>query len=88
MIIGLDIYSAYGIHHSKLEPGIKLRKGNSVLNGLGLTLSVFCFITGLWHQQTAGWSSDKTLLVIAFAFGVAHFAFYMVRIYRMASEKA
>ena len=88
MLIGLDIYAAYGIHHSKLEEGVKLRRGNSVLNGLGLGLSILCFITGLWHQQTAGWSSSKILLVIAFAIGASHFAYYMVRIYRQASEKA
>ena len=88
MVIGLDIYSAYGIHHSVLEPGTALRRGNGVLNALGLTLSVLCFITGLWHQQTAGWNSGKTLLVIAFAFGISHFAFYMVRIYRQTSRKA
>ncbi len=67
---------------------MKLRRGNSVLNGLGLGLSVLCFITGLWHQQTAGWDSGKALLIIAFAMGASHFAYYMVRIYRQTSEKA
>lgn len=84
MIIGLDVYAAYGISHSKLEGGVRLRRGNGVLNALGLGLSVLCFITGLWHQQTAGWDSGKLLLVIAFIMGAGHFAYYMARIYRQA----
>lgn len=87
MIIGLDIYSTYGIHHSRLEPGKKLRSGNGVLNGLGIALSILCFITGLWHQQTAGWNSGKVMLIIAFVAGAGHFVYYMMRIYRQASIK-
>jgi basic amino acid/polyamine antiporter, APA family len=87
MVIGLDVYTAYGIHHSKLETGTALRKGNSTLNALGITLSVLCFITGLWHQQSAGWNSGKTLLILAFATGAAHFIYYMTRIYRQAAGK-
>lgn len=84
MVVGLDVYSLYGVKHSKLEPGKKLRKGNSVLNALGVALSVLCFITGLWHQQTAGWNSSKTLMFIAFAVGVAHFVYYFMRIYKQS----
>lgn len=68
MLIGLDIYSHYGIRHSHLEPtgenGAE-RRGVTVLNALGLALSVLCVITGFWHQQTAGWATDKTMLVLA-----------------------
>lgn len=66
MLIGLDVYASYGRKYSKLEPGQTHRKGDIVLNILGLALSVLCIITGLWHQQTVGWDADKTLLTISF----------------------
>ena len=58
MLIGLDVYAGYGIKHSKLEPGKKHRKGDNVLNVMGLVLSVLSIITGLWHQQTIGWNKN------------------------------
>ncbi|MBQ8888207.1 MAG: amino acid permease, partial [Bacteroidaceae bacterium] len=60
MLIGLDIYSLYGIKHSKLENNVPRRRGVTVLNALGIAMSVLAVITGLWHQQTAGWDTDKT----------------------------
>lgn len=88
MLIGLDIYSHYGIRHSKLEPGLAHRRGMSVLNGLGLALSVLCVITGLWHQQTAGWNADKTMLIIAVAFGFIHLVYYVLRLSRHSGHAA
>lgn len=87
MIIGLDIYTAYGMKHSRLEHGIKYRRGNSALNGFGLVLSLLCIITGFWHQQTVGWEESKVLFTISFLMGAAHFGFYMIRVYRHAWQK-
>ena len=87
MLIGLDIYASYGINRSKLEPDVPYRKGNLVLNVTGLTLSVLCAITGLWHQQTVGWAQDKTLLIISFVFALAHFAFFLWRMWSKAHAK-
>ena len=87
MIIGLDIYTAYGMKHSRLEHGIKYRRGNSALNGFGLVLSLLCIITGFWHQQTVGWEESKVLFTISFLMGDAHFGFYMIRVYRHAGQK-
>ena len=56
MLIGLDIYVGYGMKHSKLEHGVKNRRGQSALNMIGIALSLLCVITGLWHQQTV-WNS-------------------------------
>lgn len=80
MLIGLDIYIAYGMKHSKLESGGNLRKGQTALHFTGLCLSILCVITGLWHQQTVGWEEDKTLLVLSFLFAFTHTAFYLWRI--------
>ena len=87
MIIGLDIYTAYGMKHSRLEHGIKYRRGNSALNGFGLVLSLLCIITGFWHQQTVGWEESKVLFTISFLMGAVHFGFYMIRVYRHAGQK-
>lgn len=81
MLIGLDVYASYGIRHSKLENGVKIRKGDMVLNIMGISLSVMSIITGLWHQQTVGWEADKTLLTISFVFAVTHCAYYMYRMW-------
>lgn len=82
MLIGLDIYSVYGIRHSKLEPNLRHRKGDMVLNIMELILSVLCVITGLWHQQTVGWNADQTLLIISFVFAFTHCAYYMWRMWK------
>ena len=84
MLVGLDIYASYGRKHSQLEPDRAYRKGDTVLNVLGLVLAVLSVITGLWHQQTVGWESDKTLLVISFAFAFTHCAYYMWRLWHQA----
>lgn len=84
MLVGLDVYVLYGVKHSKLEPDRSRRKGLSVLYGLGIVLSVFSAVTGLWHQQTVGWAESKVLLVISFVFAVGHFVYYMLRVWRHA----
>lgn len=87
MLIGLDIYACYGVKHSKLEQHIPRRRGLTILNMIGIALSVLSVITGLWHQQTVGWDEDKTLLIISFVFAFTHCAFYMVRIWSQTSQK-
>ena len=79
MLIGLDIYSYYGISHSTIGGGTNRRHGQSVLSGLGAIIAVMCIITGFWHQQTVGWNADKTMFVIAVVFGLGHIFFYLVR---------
>ena len=88
MLVGLDIYMAYGIRHSKMEPdqGL-LRRGQGTLHLLGLSLSALCIITGFWHQQTVGWTEDKTLLSIAVIFALGHIAFYLFRMWKYAAIK-
>ena len=82
MLIGLDIYVAYGMKHSKLEHGGNNRRGQPALNMIGLTLAILCVITGLWHQQTVGWNESKTLLIISFVFAFTHCTYYMWRMWR------
>lgn len=87
MMIGIDVYANYGVKHSKLEPNVDRRRGTTVLNVLGIALSVLCVITGLWHQQTAGWDSDKTMLYIAFVFAFTHCGYYVYRLWKQTRSK-
>ncbi len=81
MLLGLDVYAGYGMRHSRLEPGsVSRRGGQTTLSVLVLGLSVLCIITGFWHQQTEGWNEDKTMLIIAVAFGLVHLVWYMLRL--------
>ena len=83
MVIGLDIYSNYGIRHSHLEDGMnKRRKGMTILNVLGIGLGTLCIVTGFWHQQTVGWGDDKTLFGIAVLFGLFHIGYYAHRLWK------
>lgn len=89
MLVGLDIYATYGLKNSKIEPEMNhLRKGQNVLNMLGVILSVLCVITGFWHQQTVGWSESKVLLVFSILFALSHLSYYMMRIWRHSSVAA
>ena len=87
MLVGLDIYAMYGIKHSKLEPGKAVRKGDFSLNILGIALAVLSLVTGFWHQQTAGWDTDKTLLIISVIFAIVHFVYYIMRIWRNSAHE-
>ena len=82
MLIGIDVYVCYGVKHSRLEPNNKNRKGMQVLYFIGLVLAVLSAVTGLWHQQTVGWSENKVLLSISFVFAITHFVFYMLKMWR------
>ena len=79
MLIGIDIYSFYGIRHSVVGGGSVRRHGQTVLSAIGVFIAFLCVLTGLWHQQTVGWGADRTMLFIAVIFGVGHIFFYLVR---------
>lgn len=79
MLIGLDVYSCYGIRHSHLGGSTERRHGQTVLSALMVFVAVLCIITGFWHQQTVGWEDDKTMFWIAVLFGLAHLFAGLVR---------
>jgi len=79
MIIGFDIYLAYGIRKSHLE-NTPNRSGSATFFGLGIIVALLCFFTGFWHQYSAGWESDKTLLIIAFVVGLGHLIYFAKRL--------
>ena len=71
-----------------MEQNTPRRKGLTILNTIGIGLSVLAVITGLWHQQTAGWDTDKTLLIISFVFAFTHCAWYVWRMWKQTRMKA
>lgn len=77
MIIGLDIYLAYGAKNSHLGNGTENRVGMHTARYVGVALSILLIITGFLHQYSAGWDSDKLLLIIAIVFGVIHLILYI-----------
>ena len=79
MVLGIDIYSFYGLRHSKIGGGTVRRHGQTILSAIGGFISLLCVITGFWHQQTVGWHEDRTMLWIAVIFGVSHIFFFLVR---------
>lgn len=79
MIIGLDIYSFYGVKHSVVGGGSVRRHGQSILSCIGVFISILCIITGFWHQQTVGWHENRILMWTAVIFGVVHIFFYLAR---------
>lgn len=87
MTVGMDIYSAYGVRHSVLGGKTPRRHGQSLLCYIGIGLSFLCYITGIWHQQIAGWGTDKTLLSTSILFGTVHLFYYAVRLYRITNNK-
>ncbi|MEE1414176.1 MAG: amino acid permease [Prevotellamassilia sp.] len=85
MLIGLDVYSSYGVRHSHIGDGTDRRHGQTVLNAIAIFVAVLCIITALWHQQTLGWEADKTLFWIGTLFGLIHIFYYLVRSFRPAT---
>ncbi len=79
MLIGIDVYSNYGIRHSRLGNGSKSHQAQIILTVIGIVLSVLCIITGFWHQQTVGWESSRLMFYVAVGFGLLHIGYYLIR---------
>lgn len=87
MLIGIDIYSFYGIKHSVIGGGSVRRHGQTILSCVGVFVAFLCIVTGFWHQQTVGWHESHLMLWIASVFGVAHIFFFLVRGFYNLSNK-
>lgn len=79
MLIGLDVYDAYGMQHSHLETG--RRRGYTLFRTLQMCLSIGCIITGFWHQQTVGWHEGHAMMLIAVGCGLFHIAWLLYRMF-------
>jgi APA family basic amino acid/polyamine antiporter len=82
MLIGMDIYLAYGAKHSKLGNGTTARKGMRIARYTGLGLAVLLIIVGFLHQYGVGFDTDRTLLYISLLFAVIHLGVFGARLNR------
>lgn len=72
MLIGMDIYLAYGVKHSHLGNGTTTRKGMKIARYTGLALAALLIVAGILHQSGIGFDEDKTLLYISIIFALVH----------------
>lgn len=82
MLIGMDIYLAYGAKHSHLGNGTTSRRGMKIARYTGLGLAVLLIIAGFLHQYVVGFENDRTLLYIAVIFAVIHLGVFGARLGR------
>jgi APA family basic amino acid/polyamine antiporter len=82
MLIGMDIYLAYGAKHSHLGNGTTTRRGMKIARYTGLGLAALLIVAGLLHQYVMGFENDRTLLYISIAFAVVHFGVFAGRLGR------
>jgi APA family basic amino acid/polyamine antiporter len=82
MLIGMDIYLAYGAKHSHLGNGTTTRKGMKVARYTGIVLAVLLIIAGFLHQYVVGFETDRTLLYISIGFAVIHLFVFGARLGR------
>ncbi len=86
MLIGMDIYLAYGVKHSHLGNGTDNRKGMKIARYTSLVLCVLLIIVGFLHQYTVGFDADRTLLYVSLAFAVVHLFVFGRKLARKESE--
>ena len=78
MLIGLDVYTYYGVKYSSLNNGETSRQGSPSIYITGIVLSLSLVLVGVWHQETVGWAEDKTLLYVAGAIAVIHLVVFAI----------
>jgi APA family basic amino acid/polyamine antiporter len=82
MLIGIDIYLAYGAKHSLLGNGTTTRKGMRVARYTGIGLALLLVVAGILHQNIEGFDKDRSLFYISIAFAVIHLGVYAARLGR------
>jgi APA family basic amino acid/polyamine antiporter len=82
MLIGMDIYLAYGAKHSELGNGTTERKGMRIARITGIVLALLLIVAGFLHQYTVGFDEDRTLLYISIAFAVVHMGVFAASLNR------
>lgn len=80
MLIGMDIYLAYGAKNSHLGDGTTKRKGMKMAHIVGIGLSLLLVVAGFLHQVTVGFDADQTLLYISIIFAAVHLVLFGARL--------
>lgn len=81
MLIGLDIYAAYGIKRSSLSNGKPDPKGKKIVGNCGLVLSVLLAGLAVAHHNTAE-IPDNALFYFSIIFAAIHLIYFGLKITR------
>lgn len=76
MLLGMDIYLAYGAKHSQLGNGTTSRKGMKIARLTGIGLALLLMLVGYLHQHDVGFDTDRTLFYISIVFAIIHFGIF------------
>lgn len=88
MIIGLDIYAAYGVRKSFLNAGKKHFKDKRVLSICGLAFSGLLLILAIAHHfTTVETDRDRALYYFSLVFGIIHIGYFVYRYFRDSNLK-
>ena len=81
MLVGLDIYAAYGIKRSSLSDGKYDPKGQKIVANCGLALSVLLAGLAFAHHNTAT-IPDNALFYFSLVFAAIHLIYFGLKITR------
>ena len=83
MLIGLDIYTAYGVRKSLLNAGLKHIKDKSIIGICGVLLSLLLVILAfLHHRSTPVGEQDNGLFYFSVVFGCLHILYFIFRFFK------
>lgn len=83
MLIGLDIYAAYGVRKSFLNAGKKHFKDKTIISFCGLILSAILVVMAfIHHASTEETSLDKAFFHFSVAFGIIQFIYFTYRYFK------
>jgi APA family basic amino acid/polyamine antiporter len=82
MLIGMDIYLAYGAKNSHLGNGTTSRRGMRVARYTGIALALLLVVAGFLHQYVEGFETDRTLFYISIVFAIIHLVVFAMRLGR------
>jgi APA family basic amino acid/polyamine antiporter len=82
MLIGIDIYLAYGAKHSHLGNGTTSRRGMKVARYTGIGLALLLVVAGFLHQYLLGFDTDRTLFYISIVFAIVHLGVFATKLGR------
>lgn len=89
MLVGLDIYAAYGVRKSFLNVGKKHFKDKTIISYCGLALSVVLVVMAfIHHADTQETSLDKAFFNFSVTFGVLQFIYFSYRYFKDKSLPA
>lgn len=81
MLVGLDIYAAYGIKKSSLSDGKYDAKGQKIVGYCGLALGVLLIMLSIAHHYTAE-IPDYALFYFSIVFAILHLIYFGFKIVR------